>query len=83
MSQSLHFSCDQSTLNAHEIEHIINFQVYFDCTEGLGYKIRTNSYGVYVFKKKTWWGVFPSLRKGYVILLTHTPTISNQIILIN
>ena len=35
LSQSLHCSSDQSTLDAHGIERLVNFQVHFEYIEAL------------------------------------------------
>ena len=42
---------DQSLLDVHGVESLINFQVGFDCTEALYDKNKINRYGVHVVKK--------------------------------
>ena len=39
-------------LNARGIEHLINFQVHFDCIEALFYNRKINIYGIYVLNKE-------------------------------
>ena len=53
LSQSLYLSRDQSTLDAHDIECILNFRFYFNCIEALFYKVLIKNYGVYAAKKET------------------------------
>ena len=67
------------TLNAYSV-----FRFNFDCIGALLYRSKINIYGVYVVKKETMKDNFIHfLRKGYVLLVTHTSKVANQIILMH
>ena len=54
MIQSIHFSRDQSMKMIMILNFLSNFKFYFDCNEGLFYKSKINSQGIYVIRTKTW-----------------------------
>ena len=54
-----------------------NFKFYFDCTKGIFYKIKINSHGFYVVKKKVVRRFSPSLIRGDLPLLPHMSTVAN------
>ena len=45
------------------LNFLSNFKFYFESTEGLFYKSKINSHGVYVFKNKAWLELFPKSKK--------------------
>ena len=57
------------------------FKFNFNCTEALFYRSKINSYDAYSVMATTsrGGGVNKSLRREYVLLLTHTLTSTNQI----
>ena len=47
LSQSLHFSCEQSILDAHGIERLLNFKFNFDYIKALFFRRGPSQYATY------------------------------------
>ena len=62
------------------LNFLSNFKFYCDCNEGIFKKSNINIHGVYVVMEKHGRKVFPSLRGGDVLMLTHMSTVANKII---
>ena len=60
------------------LNFLSNSKFYFDCTEGLFYKIKTNSCGVYVVKTKTWSEGFSKSKKRRCTTVTSYVKISES-----
>ena len=54
------------------LNFLSNFKFYFDSTEGLFYKSKINSHGVYVVKNKTWLeGFSKSKKRRFTTVTSH------------